>query len=342
MKKAWENRLLGQAGIFGVGIGALDSRRIASGSAIMIYADRNATMPATGNLETRYRGRLIVVPFRKIQSGRFIARQERFSERFQRRIRPVIAGYSVGNEQSTGTVGVIVTNSTSPSVNLFLLSNNHVLLKDNTGRNVTLQPGRVDGGRAPNDVIGVTGKFIRLERNNFNVLDVCLTNPISDRTLAPLYATVGGVPGHMRNFSIGELFYKVGRTTGRTEGFVEAVDVTLEVSFGEALGNLTFVNQSIIRSQNGAVSLQGDSGSVWLRQEDNFATAVNFAGDESGLFSVSFNIHWALQVLNQTIAQPGGGSGQVKNTAVGSRYTRTRPLTIAEREQIRDALVTFS
>lgn len=122
----------------------------------------------------------------------------------------------------------------------------------------------------------------------YSVRDAALSILTSNGLLAPRYATVGTVRGYVRGYAAGARFKKVGRTTGRVSGVVESIHADIDVDYGSlgGLGTIRFRNQTVIRGQT-AVSLAGDSGSVWLTS-GNYAAAVNFAGSADGGLSIAF------------------------------------------------------
>ena len=81
------------------------------------------------------------------------------------RYRPVIpSGVSVGHFKVTaGTLGTIVKDRTTGD--LFLLSNNHVFANSNDAlkNDPILQPGPIDGGQNPGDVVAKLERFIKLK-----------------------------------------------------------------------------------------------------------------------------------------------------------------------------------
>ncbi|UHA75064.1 hypothetical protein [Paenibacillus sp. 481] len=76
------------------------------------------------------------------------------------------------------------------------------------------------------------------------------------------------------------------------------------------------------------MSLPGDSGSVWLRNSDNFVAAVNFASTSNGLRSISYPFSWLAQIFDVDVAKPNvvSGTGRVKNKRKHS-YAYVKPLT---------------
>ncbi|MBN2013263.1 hypothetical protein JW960_28290 [candidate division KSB1 bacterium] len=91
--------------------------------------------------------------------GRVIAHQSRTD-----RWRPAPPGVSVGHYLITaGTLGAIVKDASTGEQ--LILSNNHVMANSNDafkGDDI-LQPGAVDGGRRPDDVIAKLERFIRID-----------------------------------------------------------------------------------------------------------------------------------------------------------------------------------
>lgn len=87
----------------------------------------------------------------------------------RRRVRPAMGGYSCGHFRITaGTLGTCCYDlSPFPSIpsKYYILSNNHVLANSNNARigDPILQPGPIDGGTVPNDVIARLSRFIPIQ-----------------------------------------------------------------------------------------------------------------------------------------------------------------------------------
>jgi len=323
--------------IFGVGIGYADPKNPGKGACICYYTGKSAASAfSLPKVLTAYiKGKTLSAPVRVIGTGSFKANARPVPTRFRRRIRPVPAGYSVGLPNLSGTVGLIVINF--PQRNqLYICSNNHVLNKDNTsGFSVTIQPGGADGGTPARDRIGRLDRFVKLRKQN-NFLDAATSIPLSNSLLSPTYATVGVLPGHLTSYRVGNLFYKVGRTTGGVFGRVEAINVDLKVDYSEVypqLGVIQFRNQSVIVGSR-PVSLAGDSGSVWLRSRDKFAAAINYAGTVDGLRSISYPVNWFMQVFGTRVAAPGGAAAKTLYNRDRRNYAWVRPLSTKELNQI--------
>ncbi|WP_055108303.1 chymotrypsin family serine protease [Paenibacillus ihumii] len=305
--------VLKQRGIHGIGVGMCDPRRPGKGAAIILYASAAAATANSSKKSPKKQKtinpvelqRKIGVPVRIVQSSSFHKHSTQENDRFRSRIRPVIGGYSIGTPDASGTAGLIIADRLCGS-QLYVLSNNHVLVNENTRRcSKTLQPGGADGGTARADRIGELHRFVRLSKNRNNYLDAAMARPLRRSLLSPRYAVFGTVPGHLRSYRIGDQFKKVGRTTGIRTGRVESIHTDIRVGYGPYgnLGMITFKNQSVIRGKR-PVSLSGDSGSVWLTQRGNLAAAVNFAGSDDGFLSISYPIEWFMQVFGTQVASP--------------------------------------
>ncbi len=324
VKKRMAKRVLKMSGVHGIGVGYRDPAHPKRGAAVIVYTDR-LTTASTGLLSATALGKQTSVPVRIVKSGKMKAH----ATDYMTRIRPVIAGYSVGTIEGSGTTGLVVAVTGTPATR-YLFSNNHVLNPSNTdNREATLQPGGADEGTATRDRIGRLYRYVRLNPTGTNFIDAALSLPTRNSLLSPRYATVGVVPGHVTAYRVGERFKKVGRTTGLVNGTVESVYTDLQINYGGSLGLLTFEDQTVIRGTT-PVSLPGDSGSVWLRQSDNYAAAVNFAGTADGRLSIAFPVQWFMQAFNTRVARPVG-AGRVRRVDTGSSpRSYTRQLTSEE------------
>ncbi|MEK4460714.1 hypothetical protein NSQ91_17030 [Paenibacillus sp. FSL R7-0048] len=317
--------------IHGIGVGYYDPKHPKKGAAVILYANAvsSTTLGFGSKLSSQIRGKTVKVPIRVVKTQKI-----RSNASYMDRIRPVIAGYSIGTTGGSGTVGLIVSRGNQQ----YLFSNNHVLTNPTNSRNraETLQPGGSDESRTPRNRVGYLSQFITLTTSGSNRVDAALSRPLSNSIVSPQYATIGTIPGHVTSYRVGERFKKVGRTSGLTRGKVDSVNTDVQVDYGSDIGVLTFLNQSIILS-NTPISLPGDSGSVWLRSSDNYAAAVNYAGTTDGKTSVAFPIDWALSALRVRVARPAGQSaGRIKivDTHNGNA-AYTRRLTAKELSRLK-------
>ena len=304
--------MLKQRGIHGVGVGYKDPAKPYKGAAVIVYADK-AVSTASSKVRRKVRPQTVPiptalkskVPVRVIRSSKF-RKNGLETARFRRRIRPVIAGYSVGTPDVSGTAGLIISDKKRPN-SRYILSNNHVLVNNNSARpSVTLQPGGADGGTVKRDTVGFVNRFVKLRKNRPNFLDAATSKPLRRNLLFPAYAVYGKVPGFVRTYKIGDRFKKVGRTSGIVTGKVESLHTDIQVDYGDYgnLGTITFKNQSVIRGKR-PVSLSGDSGSVWLTRRGNLAAAVNFAGSDGGHLSIAYPVEWFMKVFGTRVARAG-------------------------------------
>jgi hypothetical protein len=177
--------------------------------------------------------------------------------------RPVPIGVSSGHGQVTaGTLGARVTGSGQT----YALSNNHVYAANNDGRqgDNLLQPGVVDGGRDPDDVIGTLHDY---EPIHFCKALICEPNRI-DAAIARTTkddvssSTPEGGYGSPRSqpvdAKLGQSVQKYGRTTGHTVGKISGINATIDV--GYSAGKARFTDQIVITGSG--FSAGGDSGSL--------------------------------------------------------------------------------
>lgn len=325
-------------GVVGIGVGHTKGKDGKRGACVVLYtvsavAAVQKRCPRCVSMKSSAIGTRVSVPVRTVVSGRCRCHplvKSKAAGTYRRRIRPVVAGYSVGYPGISGTAGLIVSGAVRRAQR-YLLSNNHVLNRNNSSDYTeTIQPGGADGGRSGRDRIGRMYRYVRLQPNGVNYLDAAISIPTSNGLLVPLYATVGRVRGYVRSYAVGTRLKKVGRSSGLVSGTVESIHTDIEVDYGRNLGILRFRNQTIIRGSS-PVSLAGDSGSVWLTN-NNYAAAINFAGSADGLISISFPVQWAMQAFGITVAKAAKTTGAALSPRRKGEHTR--PLSEAELRRI--------
>jgi len=223
------------------------------------------------------------------------------------RYRPAFPGISIGHyeEIKAGTLGPLVRRAGE----VLILSNNHVLADVNDGQlgDPIYQPGPLDGGTA-NERLGVLADFVPLDfgevsstcrvaegltevlnvlsrwtgsphrlqaikqTSGENLMDVALARPDDPEMLRPEILGIG-MPIGMAEPQLGMPVQKSGRTTGLTQGFVEQIDVTVNVDYNGRMA--CFTNQIITNR----MSAPGDSGSAILDTERR-VVGLLFAGSE--------------------------------------------------------------
>jgi hypothetical protein len=198
----------------------------------------------------------------------------------QARVRPLALGTSVGHARVTaGTLGAIVFAKGA----WFLLSNDHVLADEDRAQkgDAVLQPGRADGGRAPDDVVARYERAVRLKKTG-NFVDAALARIEPDMTFEATRVRGLGVLGAARVEPLrpGDPVAKLGRTTGLTRGVVSAIEVD-RVIVGYDRGELRFDDQvEISPAGRMPFSRGGDSGSL-IVDGDRRPAALLFAGNDA-------------------------------------------------------------
>ncbi len=228
------------------------------------------------------------------------------------RVRPASGGVSIGHFQVTaGTLGCVVHDRSSGK--RLILSNNHVLANSNDAHpgDAILQPGSIDGGREPGDVLAHLERFVpirftsepgrcavaravvsagnaiarllgsrhRLETYWYdpqasNEVDAAIARPLDDSLVSDEILEVGRVsgPGAAR---LGMTVRKSGRSTGFTTGLVTVVETTVSVGYGP--GRSATFERQIVTSP---MSSPGDSGALLVDGASPLAVGLLFAGSE--------------------------------------------------------------
>lgn len=197
--------------------------------------------------------------------------------------RPVPIGVSTGHPDITaGTIGARVTDGDK----VFALSNNHIFAANNGGRagDNLLQPGVVDGGRNPDDVIATLYDFEPISFCSgftcpLNQLDAAIAlttvEDVGNETPEGGYGAPRESPAEAK---LGLKVQKYGRTTGYTHGQVSGINATIDVGYKN--GKARFEGQIVITG-NG-FSAGGDSGSLIVTEglllADRRPVGLLFAG----------------------------------------------------------------
>ncbi len=247
------------------------------------------------------------------------------------RFRPAAGGVSVGHYKVTaGTLGCVVRDRSSGK--RLILSNNHVLADSNSGSpgDLILQPGTIDGGREPGDVIGHLERFVPLRFTSepgrcaaaravvtvgnavarllgsrhrlqtywydpqaSNEVDAAVARPLEDALIRDDILEVGTVSGRALA-RLAMAVRKSGRSTGFTTGQVTVLETTVNVDYG--LGrSATFENQIVTTPMSGP----GDSGALLVDGTSPLALGLLFAGSEKA--TLYCPIQAVLEALDVTL-----------------------------------------
>lgn len=201
--------------------------------------------------------------------------------------RPLLIGASIGHVGVTaGTLGAFARRGDR----IYVLSNNHVLANEDHAKSGDwiLQRAAYDGGREPSERVARLRYWIRLKHRRPNVVDAALAEILPDVAYEPglLRDLIHGQDRRLAEVRAalideGESVYKLGRTTGATEGRVTAFDVD-NVVVNYDVGNLRFDNQIEIEGVGKrSFSDGGDSGSLVVDRGMR-AVALVFAGGDTG------------------------------------------------------------
>lgn len=194
---------------------------------------------------------------------------------------PVPIGVSTGHPDITaGTIGARVRDG---SGNLYALSNNHVYANENLASlgDAVIQPGTFDGGSSPADNIGALSDYEPISFTADNTMDAAIAS-VTEATLGvstPDGAGYGTPSSTTVSAVTGLNVTKYGRTTGETNGRVDAINATVNVGYDS--GTARFVGQVIIKGRKGSFSAGGDSGSLIVTKDGSNPVALLFAGNNT-------------------------------------------------------------
>ncbi|MCZ6893887.1 MAG: serine protease [Gammaproteobacteria bacterium] len=199
-------------------------------------------------------------------------------ETLKTRVRPAEGGYSVGHYRITaGTIATSVFDRAPyPGIpqKYYILSNNHVLANSNLARigDPILQPGRVDGGRYPADMIGRLSRFVPIQFGGpLNYVDAAVAEGDFHDLNREIF-WIGYVKGVRFLTRVGDIVQKTGRTTNYTTGRVTNINATVNVNYGG--GRVARMARQIVTTP---MSAGGDSGSLLCDMDGN-AVGLLFAG----------------------------------------------------------------
>ena len=237
------------------------------------------------------------------------------------RYNPLKGGISIGpcrvinGYVFVGTLGAIVKDNDSGDTKL--LSNFHVMCVDDKWKkgDKMAQPGLVDGGECPYDIVG------ELQRASLGEEVDCAIATPTTREITCEIVDIGEVTG-ISKASESMSVRKRGRTTKLTYGIVDTVDLTVKIDYGDGLGEVTLKKQigiEVDSTKSSQFGNSGDSGSVVINDERE-VVGLYFAGTEDGTHGVANPIQAVLDALNVSIfteGKTGNITGKVIDKVTG-------------------------
>ena len=221
--------------------------------------------------------------------------------------RPVPIGISTGHPDVTaGTIACRV----SAGCHMYALSNAHVFADTNAGDigDEILQPGPIDGGTHPADVIGTLYDYVPIVMSTDadNLVDAAIiaTNAslVGTATRSNGYGTPRSQTVLPRyNMSV----TKYGRTTSQTVAPIKIVNTSVNVGYGSA-GTARFIGQMVIESPDSSdpFSKAGDSGALIVASggsNDRKPVGLLFASTTDGVYTIANPINAVLDSFGVTI-----------------------------------------
>ncbi|MEI7687459.1 MAG: hypothetical protein WCL32_20820 [Planctomycetota bacterium] len=202
--------------------------------------------------------------------------------------RPLQSGASIGDLRTgfvtAGSLGCFVRDRATRA--LGFLSNNHVLANENAtplGSKI-YQPGTLDSAAQAANVVGKLAGFNKLSASVDNLVDVAWAEMTPGLEASLALGALGDLAGlaELSSLHTGDKVFKIGRTTGQTEGRFTGASSIDNVKVEYHLGVLTFNDQVEFEGVGSrAFSDDGDSGSLIVDESLN-AVALLFAGGDVG------------------------------------------------------------
>ena len=203
------------------------------------------------------------------------AQLEAAPEARKARYDPIPLGVSAGNPRITaGTLGAKVYDVATEQP--MALSNWHVFAGSPSAAagEPIWQPGALDGGNS-GDIFAVLSRFV------LGPYDAAVAQLTGARDV--LAETVDAdVIEDVTQPQLGMFVWKSGRTTERTEGFIDGIKMTTSINYGAAgVRAIQDVVRIVPRPGVGNVeiSMGGDSGSIWVDEASGKAVGLHFAGE---------------------------------------------------------------
>jgi S1-C subfamily serine protease len=217
-------------------------------------------------------------------------------------VRPAIPGFGVGHlDVTVGTLGCLVTVK-GDKKGLYILSNSHILANEGVANkgDIIIQPGRYDGGNAPNDVIAKLFEWVQFQftPSGFpNLVDAAIAKVNKKKDVVSAIYKIGIPKGVSTFVRRGMRVQKTGRTTDYTIGEIRDVDYRLALNYkipSGGSGRVGLSDQVLCTRYTAG----GDSGSAVLNMSGK-VVGLHFAGSPSS--SIFNKINNVLDLLSIAI-----------------------------------------
>lgn len=215
------------------------------------------------------------------------------------KFRPLEGGCNVCVKKDTdgGTLGCIVTKKILFKKKYFILSNNHVIARENKS---SIGASIFQPHDFKYDVVARLSNFKKLhfikenKKVKANYIDAAIAEITRKSLVSNLITKIGKVKG-VSTPSLGLKIKKVGCVIGLTFGEIVTIGVTENISFSD--GKLAFFQDQILAKLEGD---EGDSGAIALN-EDNEAVGLIFSGSKVEGLAVMNDINLVLKKFNVKI-----------------------------------------
>lgn len=197
---------------------------------------------------------------------------------------PLVGGIGISNVNLSGrgTLGVIVRKLGNDNI-FWGLTNWHVI-KRKRGKlgDIIVEP-----AWKPNNSTFRIGKLVNFDKN----LDCAVFEIVTTRNfLHNVIKTIGVKIEGIYKPSIGLPVMKFGASTGLTYGIVSFISNNKT--------NVTITPNNDKPAQNNEISMSGDSGSLWITDEDHpKAVALHYAGDKDNTFNIEFAYAMDIEII---------------------------------------------
>ena len=194
---------------------------------------------------------------------------------------PIRPGISAGNNlrHSTGTLGLFVQDrqTSLPCI----LSNWHVLCGSTEAQpgDPIIQPGPQHLGSNPPRTVGDLLRFMPLS-SGYDAAIASVSSAVAiDRAIFGIDVT----ELQLAEPKIGMQLVKSGALSGVTRAQVDGVDGTYQMDysgFGDDVRWMDGIRLVALSEQDDEISLEGDSGAIWIEPNQRLAVALHFAGED--------------------------------------------------------------